>query len=426
MRILFISWDAPVVNYVDSLFLPAFIKLKERGIHVDILQFRWGNEEGRRRLAEQCASHEIGYRSAPIWRKPAGAAGTALTLARAPFAVRSAVRRFRPDVIMPRGIFPTFAAMLAGGSKLRPMIFDSDGLEADSRVEGGDFADTGFMYRLMREIEAQATRMSEASLARTDFNAEVIRLRASPLIGRDRVHVMTCGRDPQSFKPLADSERRELRRSLGIGARDALMIYVGSVWPQYRTGDIARFAAAVRRLQPGSRLLLLTGQADEARRLLAEADPDIAREALVTRASPDEVPSLIAAADVGFSLFRVGFGSRAQSPIKLGEYLMCGVPVIGTVDIGETSPAIEAGVFFDEQKGEPAAANWLLNEILPRRGTVARTARKVGASCFSLERTVSQYLEVLNLVESRLRAKAAFAGERRRQEERRAHAPRRA
>ena len=402
MRLLFISWDAPNVNYVDSLFLPAFARLKDHGVHVDILQFRWGDRAGRDRLAADCAARGIGYRSAEVWRKPSNLAGTLLTIARAPFAIRSAVRAFRSDILMPRGLFMVLATMLAGGPRLRPIIYDSDGLEADLRAEAGQISPTGLTYRAMRAIEAKAARTAEATLVRTDFNAETIRTRAGPSVGADRFQVMTCGRDPASFQPLPPAERAAVRSSLGFDPSAPLVVYVGSAWLQYRTSDIARFVAALRTRAPGAGLLFLTSQPDEARTRLAEGDPEVAADALVMSAPAADVPRLVAAADVGMSLFVVNTGSRAQSPIKLGEYLMCGVPVIGTAEVGDTAPAIAAGVFFPDSAGPDAAADWLVGTVIPNREAIAAKAREVGVDCFSLDNTVRQYLQVIAAVERRL------------------------
>jgi len=403
MRVLFVTWDAPTASYVESLFLPAFVELKKHGVDIDILQFCWNGAEARQALALECARHGIGYMSINVSRWPNNFLGTIFTIVKGRWLIPSAIRRFRPDVLMPRGLFPAFAVLWAGGNKLRPLIFDSDGLEADSRVEGDTISQSGLSYRVLREVEAQAARISEAVLVRTGFNAHVIRVRAGPRVSADHFQVMTCGRDPETFKPLKARERHVARESLGLAPSDPLLVYVGSVWPQYRTADVARFAAAVKRRAPLARLMVLTGQPEEARDLLAEGDPEIAADAIVMKASPKDVPRLIGAADVGFSLFQVGFGSRAQSPIKLGEYLLCGVPVIGTAAVGDTGPAIAAGLFLDDSEGAESAADWLLNDVIPNRDAIGRVARRIGVECFSLDRTVKQYLEVFESVGRRVR-----------------------
>ncbi len=393
MKLLFVTWDAPEVNYYESLFLPALAQLPEHGIHVDVLQFRWGSERARDKAARMSQEAGLGYSSTNVWRRPSNALGTLASIVRGRWAIRSAVSRYDPDVIMVRGMFPGVSMLLAGGRSLRPFIFDSDGLELDSRVEGGDLSPTGAMYRVLRDVEAQLCRTAVAVLGRTQFNNEVLQARAGPTVRSSQFHVMTCGREADVFRPLDPEAREQARAELGFGPDDPVLIYVGSVWPQYRTPDVARFTRALLERMPNTRLMVLTGHPADARRILVEADAQIGSKAVIMRAPPEDVPRLIALGDAGFSLFKVGYGSRAQAPIKHGEYLMCGVPIIGTPEVGEAAAAVEAGLFFDDSLGPEAAASWMVEQILPRRAAIAAEARRVGVQSFSLERTVGQYLQ---------------------------------
>lgn len=393
MKLLFVTWDAPEVNYYESLFLPALAQLPGHGIHIDVLQFRWGSERARDKAARLSQEAGLGYSSTSVWRRPSNALGTLASIVRGRWAIRSAVRRYEPDVIMVRGMFPGVSVLLAGGRSLRPFIFDSDGLELDSRVEGGDLSATGAMYRVLRDVEAQLCRTAVAVLGRTQFNNEVLQARAGPTVRSSQFHVMTCGREPDVFRPLDPEAREQGRAELGFGPDDPVLIYVGSVWPQYRTPDIAKFTRALRERMPSTRLMVLTGHPADARRILVEADAEIGSQAVIMRAPPEDVPRLIALADVGFSLFKIGYGSRAQAPIKHGEYLMCGVPIIGTPEVGEAAAVVEAGLFFDDALGADAAASWMAEQVLPRRAAIAAEARRVGVQSFSIERTVDQYLQ---------------------------------
>jgi glycosyltransferase involved in cell wall biosynthesis len=393
MKLLFVTWDAPEVNYYESLFLPALARLPHHGIEIAVLQFRWGSERARDKAERLSQEARLDYSSTTVWRRPSNALGTLASIVRGRWAIRSAVHRFDPDVIMVRGMFPGVSMLLAGGRSLRPFIFDSDGLELDSRVEGGDLSPTGAMYRVLRDVEAQLCRTAVAVLGRTQFNNEVLQARAGPTVRSSLFHVMTCGRDPGVFRPLDPEAREQARAELGFGPDDPVLIYVGSVWPQYRTPDVARFTRAMRERRPNTRLMVLTGHPAEARQILVDADQEIGAQAVIMRAAPEDVPRLIALADAGFSLFKIGYGSRAQAPIKHGEYLMCGVPIIGTPQVGETAAAVEAGLFFDESLGPEAAASWMTDQVLPRRAAVAAEARRVGVESFSLDRTVDQYLQ---------------------------------
>lgn len=397
MKLLYITWDAPRVPYLESLFIPVLVGLKSRGITTDIFQFRWGDEKDRSRIAKICRSEQLGYRSKRVWRCPSNFLGTMLTIMSSGAAIRRAVRQSQPDIILARSPFAGIATHLAGGARLAPLVYDPDGLELDGRVETGNLSASGLPYRLLRALEMQLTRSSRQVLARTKFGAGVMLERAGPGMRPDQFHVVTNGRDPVLFHRSTAAERANVRSELGFGADDPVLIYAGALTEHYRIPEVARFARAVRARVPSTKLLVLTGNPDDARERLAEGDANIAREATIFRAAPADVPHYLSIGDVGFSSFDDLMVSRAGAPIKLAEYLLCGVPVVGTLAVGDTGAAHAAGVFFDDRLGPEAAAKWVVEDVLPNRERFASDARRVGEANFSLQKSVDEYTRALTL-----------------------------
>jgi glycosyltransferase involved in cell wall biosynthesis len=83
------------------------------------------------------------------------------------------------------------------------------------------------------------------------------------------------------------------------------------------------------------------------------------------------------------------------APVKLSEYLLCGLPVIGTAAIGDTTAVVEQGLFLDDSDGRAEAAKWLVEEIMPRRDSYRERARAAGQAQFSLARSVEDYVRAL-------------------------------
>ena len=100
--------------------------------------------------------------------------------------------------------------------------------------------------------------------------------------------------------------------------------------------------------------------------------------------------------------FAETFSTSAVVPTKLSEYLLCGVPAVGTIGIGDTTRAVEADLFFDEKLGTEAAAKWLFGHVLRDREGARVRARQVGLAEFSLERSVQDYLGALRAVTERM------------------------
>jgi glycosyltransferase involved in cell wall biosynthesis len=397
LRILFVTWDGPQVNYVESLFVPIFRGLAEHGIGVDILQFRWGTKAQEEQVRRHCVEAGIGYRAVSVMRRGGGLG---------PFAtgwfgarhVRAAVRAFRSDAIMPRSVLASIPVLRGGGGKLKPILLDADGFAIDERVDFAGLSPKGLQYRILRDVEAQSVREAQAVIVRSEAAKQVLVSRAGPPVTQDRFFTVTNGRDDRIFHPHNDAARAAVRAELGIPLGAPLLVYAGSVGPQYRFDLIADLAGQLAVRGADARLLVLSGSPDEAQGALAGRD-DLAGRVTVMRAAPNEVPRYLAAADVGAAFRTPTFSTRGVAPVKLSEYLLCGVPVVGTAGIGDTQAAQEAGMFFDDTAGMPAAAQWVADTIVPAREQARRAARGIGVERFSLRRSVEDYLTAIKALD---------------------------
>ena len=379
------------MNYLESLFLPIFAGLQAAGVSFDVLQFRWGDKAGEDRIRQACEALGVGYRAAPVWRW-GGAVGPFLSAILGGRHVRAAARVFGSDIIMPRSLMPAISLLAAGGRKLRPLLFDADGLAIDERVDVARLPPTGLTYRILRDVEAQTVRHAASVLVRTRRAAEILFHRAGPPVTIDRFHVVTNGRDERVFQPFDPKTRATVRHELGVDGECPLLVYAGSMGPQYRPDIMASLFTEVRRRRPDARFLVLTGSPERAVDALRATSEGV----IIMRVPPDEVPQYLAASDVGLAYRMTSFSMQGVAPVKLSEYLLCGLPVIGTAAVGDTKAVVEEGLFFDEQGGTSRAADWLVEQVLPRRGQFREQARAIGTAQFSLRRSVEDYGRAIN------------------------------
>jgi glycosyltransferase involved in cell wall biosynthesis len=388
LKLLFVTWDGPQVSYLESLFLPVFERLAEQGVSVDVLQFRWGSRAEAEAVARRCAEAGCGYRPVPI-RRGLGGLGPFATALAGGRQVRRAVEDFGSDALMPRSLMPALAVHAAGGARLRPILFDADGLAADERVDFAGLSPRGPTYRILRRVEARTVRAAASVLVRSEAAARILAGRAG--VGTGRFHVVANGRDESLFHPSDAAARLSVREELGVAPEAPLAVYAGSVGPQYRFDLIRDFAKQLAALSLDARLLVLSGSPD-----LARAELDGAPLApLFLRAAPERVAAFLAAADIGLAFRADSFSMQGVAPVKLGEYLLCGLPAVGNAAVGDTQAAVDAGVFFDDRKGVAAAARWLADEVLPNREAFRVRARQAGLAQFSLSRSVSDYLAAI-------------------------------
>lgn len=368
---LFVTWDGPGTNYLDGLFLPIFAGLREHGVAVSVLQFTWGD----------AAPQAPGVQVVRVPR--AGAVGQAWLLARGPAYVARAAQRVGADVLYPRSLLPLAICMRARKPGMQ-LVFDADGLVADERAEFAGWSTAGPAYRWYRDLEAQGIRNADAVITRTARAREILLARGGAGVPPERVVAIPNGKNERSFFPGSPAERAMFRAAHGIPTAAPWLVYAGSIGPQYHLAEMLDLHARVRDLHPDARLTLLTGAT-------LQGGPGVD----VRRVSPVDVPRWLQSADVGLSLRTPSFSQRGVSPIKAGEYQLCGLPVVAT-RVGDLEDQLGASLFLDDvgSASLDRAAAWISRDVMPHRDALREEAREAGLATFGLTRVVGEYARV--------------------------------
>lgn len=144
--------------------------------------------------------------------------------------------------------------------------------------------------------------------------------------------------------------RRDIRASLGLTDQNVVLCYSGGTSAWQRIDDILsllkRVCSADRRCHA---LLLTTSQKEVVRRIQGVQFPD--GQAIVRGCHHKDVHRFLSAADIGFIMRHDTTVNNVASPVKVGEYLACGLPVILTRGIGDYSemlPKAGVGTLLDE------------------------------------------------------------------------------
>jgi hypothetical protein len=115
----------------------------------------------------------------------------------------------------------------------------------------------------------------------------------------------------------------------------------------------------------------------------------------VSRLPAGQMPAALLECDLALALRARTFSTAGVAPIKIGEYLLAGLPMIGTAGVGQVEPLIEAGVFFPVDEDVSPVWPWVRDHVLENRGALSTKARKLGLERFSLEISACAYAHAL-------------------------------
>ena len=393
MKLLFISWDGPGPNYHEALFIPIFARSRRPDDEIHLLQYAWGAEG--RSASVRVAAQRMGMRYAgrPVWRAPQAAA-TAGMIAKGALDLARYVRRHEIDVLMPRSLIPAGMALIA--LRFLPgvgLLFDADGLMADERADFGGWSRKGKPYRILRAVETQAVRRASVVITRTQKAKRILAERAG-LEEPGKILVVANGKDDEVFEPGTPAGRATTRRELHLSEHTPLLVYAGSLGPHYHPDRVVALASAVRAKRADMHLLILTGSLEIGRAACVAGGLE-ASSYTVRQVTPDAVPRYLAAADLGIAFRTASLSQQAVAPIKVGEYLLCGLPVISTSGIGDLDDQIDPGTgrLLDRLDDETlrAAADWFVGSVVASRENYRARCRTRGLEHFSLAAAASEY-----------------------------------
>lgn len=150
----------------------------------------------------------------------------------------------------------------------------------------------------------------------------------------DRFGVIPCCVDVQAFHQ-TPQQRSDTREKLGVSAR-FVVTYLGSLaW--YQMPDQAiRVFRLIKELREDAHFLAITTQMETMQQALRRGRV-APSDATVLCVAPDRVPDVLPAGDLGLLLREQSIVNRVASPVKFGEYLAAGMPVVVTPNIGDYS-----------------------------------------------------------------------------------------
>ncbi len=286
-------------------------------------------------------------------------------------------------VLFGRNPVSLWCLRLAALRRRTRLLLDYRGILSEEYVLQGKITRRGCMHRILRGLEGWALVRADGVLC----VSERLRRRSRgwrPGTARKMV-VVPCCYDPQLARRDEATVTR-LRSELGVDpARDFILVYAGSLSAWNRPDLVLAAYRAVRAAHAGTRLLLLTGHASEARAVFGRETG-----VMVRSVEHADIQHYLALADLGLLLRDRSPVNRVASPVKFAEYLACGVPVLVSPGVGDCPAIVEKeGVGYVLRNG--LELERMVGEIRAQRDVCRRRCLDTAARYFDGERYLGSY-----------------------------------
>jgi glycosyltransferase involved in cell wall biosynthesis len=284
----------------------------------------------------------------------------------------------------------TVAAAVAYGASLvtgARFLNDADGPLSEEYVDAGVWKRGSLPHRLTSWAETRFLRTADAVAVLTERRREEVRG-----LTRGKLVVLPCGVDTAHFLP-DPGAGKSIRDDLGL--KGVVLVYVGKAGGWYLTDAMLDFAKVAAQVLGQVSILVLTTE-DRVR------FEDSARRrglfCVVRSATRDEMPRYLSAGDSGLSFVLPAPSKTACSPVKNGEYLACGLPIVTTTAIGDYTSLVvrrRVGVVVEslDQSGYEKATR-ALRDVLTDPLHSARCRETACAEVGLNEIVIPRYLEL--------------------------------
>lgn len=393
MNTLFIAYHAASNPIMESQGFPYMRGLSREGIRYSLLTF-----EPKEKLADSIKliselDMPLRWKHLAYHNKPRHLA-TFYDIAFGILIVAFIIKKDKIKLLHARGFIAALIAFLPAKIFRIKILFDTRGLLADKYVCGGLLDKKGLTYKVMRLCEDMLIRRSDSFTIETNRHAKAI------IDSQDfgtlndtngvlsKMNVIPCCVDTDKFDYRLYAPRAENKFNL---------VFLGKIETWYLIDKMLDFFVVASKEIIPLKFTFITES--EPAHIYAAIRKKAIDESNITirKVNPKEIPALLS--DAKASVFFMNtYKQYSFLPIKFGESLSCGLPVIINAGIGDCDEIVleeKAGVVINDfSSREYERATKELTALFSEEDKLRQRCRDVAKKYLSLEMGVARYRDI--------------------------------
>ncbi|MDB5256730.1 MAG: glycosyltransferase family 4 protein [Chitinophagaceae bacterium] len=402
-NVLYLTYDGLTDVIGRSQVIPYLLKLSTHGYSFFIISCEKKDRYAKYKDELQAIFDEAGIKWYPLtYTKNPPLLSTVFDIIRVRRTAVKLHKEFHFSLVHCRSYIVALIGLYFKRKKNVPFIFDTRGLWVDERVQGGLWNLKNPIYKFLfwffKKLEKDYFENASCTITQAERAKEYMHtwknLRNQPI----PIKNIPCCADFVLFDPSKITEEDKDKARKGLGLQDETVVgYCGALGTWYMLKEKLDFFKKYLEFNTQAKFLFVTPHnREEIYTAAAQAGIDAAY-IIVKEAKREEVPlytSLFA-----FSVFFIkpGPSNIAKSPIKYGELMAMGIPVITNSGVGDIDDIIiqsHSGILihsFDDKTYEKA-----IEELLKGNTAPPNVIREKAELIYSLDKGVNGYLEVYN------------------------------
>lgn len=397
-HVVYLSYDGLTEALGQSQILPYLTGLAPLGYHFHIISFEKKPEFEKRKheVYQRIVDLNISWYPSIYTKKPQ-VLSTLYDMYKMHAESKEIIKKFPIALVHCRSYLPAIIGKSLQKKYKIPFLFDMRGFWADERIEGGIWKLSNPLYRLIykfiKKQEKQLFEKAPAIVSLTENGKLAIHEIYPNLNTGQKIFVIPCCVNLKQFIRDENLEKIQLLKSmLKIPLSDKILLYLGSIGTWYMLDEMLIFYKSQLKKNPSLRFLFITNEKESfIQRKAALLDVSTTRIQVVS-VPYAEVATYLSLADSSIFFIRPTFSKRASSPIKQGELMAMGIPIICNDHIGDTSQIISqnaAGLVIGELT--ETAFNTIDLEQIAFDQKIAIAAAK---SIYSHENGITSYAKI--------------------------------
>jgi glycosyltransferase involved in cell wall biosynthesis len=282
------------------------------------------------------------------------------------------------DIIHARGYAAGLLAMVSAKLTSVKFVFDPRGWYADEMVLNKTWASEGFTYRMWKWLELRLIRNCDAVVALTPrFKQNFIELGAKKAI----------------FAPSRLNVRRFNEPAMKVERYNQDLLFIGQMDADWNSpARVAKHFISMQKIIPNLKLRLITPKCSDYVRKVLDENGVARSDWSIESARPEEMPVRMSGSGLGLAM---AYRPSGNWPMKFGEYLAAGVPVVVEKQIGEhiTGPVRRwrLGAVIDEDDPDSYHA---VDGILRDRAGYSERCLRYARLKLDISHTAKQYAKL--------------------------------